>query len=55
MPYWPSAIPHAPDHEAPGSSRITSMLDANAFGGHVIGSIAIACRRLEAGSRVSPV
>ena len=56
LPYpWRSAIPHAPDHEAPGSSRITSTPDANAFGGHVIGSIATACRRREAGSRVSPV
>jgi choline dehydrogenase-like flavoprotein len=55
-PYlWRRAIPHAPDHEAPGPSRITSMPDANAFGGHVIGSIAMACRRLETGSRVSPV
>ena len=55
QPYPSGAIPHAPDHEAPGSSRITSTPDANAFGGHVIGSIATACRRRETGSRVSPV
>jgi len=48
-------MPHDPDHEAPGSSRITSTPDANAFGGDVIGSIATACRRLEIGSRLSPV
>ena len=31
------------------------MPEANAFGGQVIGSIATPCRRLEAGSSVSPV
>jgi hypothetical protein len=49
------AIPHRPDHEAPASSRMTSWPDRNAFGGQVIGSMAIPCRRRSGGSSVSPV
>ena len=48
-------MPHRPRHDRPGSSRITSTPERNAFGGHVIGSIAIPCRRRSSGSSVSPV
>ena len=46
-------IPQAPVQDAPGSSVIRSVPDRNAFGGHVIGSTAIA-RRFTSGSG-SPV
>jgi MFS family permease len=47
-------MPQRPVHDAPGSRATRSVPLRKASGGHVIGSMAIPCRRRSAG-RVSPV